>query len=150
MGCTRSRGSRGFQCLVSLPRPGEPGRYPAKTHSTAQQNRNHMNIETTKVPAKIRFEEESVGWSTFFDANFQIAECSIGDSDFWFGLIDVACKKQELTVNLGGQPKFHVKLEDGREGLATTLGAKLNSDGVDYTLLQIVGTTGLSQPHPGF
>ena len=30
MGCTRSRGSRGFQCLVCLPRPGEPGRYPAK------------------------------------------------------------------------------------------------------------------------
>ena len=27
MGCTRSRGSRGFQCLASLPRPGEPGRY---------------------------------------------------------------------------------------------------------------------------
>ena len=31
MGCTRSRWSRGFQCLASLPRPGEPGRYAAKT-----------------------------------------------------------------------------------------------------------------------
>ena len=30
MGCTRSRGSRGFQCLASSPRPGEPGRYPAR------------------------------------------------------------------------------------------------------------------------
>ena len=30
MGCTRSRGSRGFQCLASSPRPGEPGRYVAQ------------------------------------------------------------------------------------------------------------------------
>jgi len=29
MRCTRSRGSRGFQCLVCSPRPGERGRYPA-------------------------------------------------------------------------------------------------------------------------
>ena len=29
MRCTRSRGSRGFQCLVCLPRPGERCRYPA-------------------------------------------------------------------------------------------------------------------------
>ena len=30
MGCTRSRGSHGLQCLASLPRPGEPGLYPTQ------------------------------------------------------------------------------------------------------------------------
>ena len=33
MRCTRSRGSRGFHCLVCLPRPGERGRYPARLNS---------------------------------------------------------------------------------------------------------------------
>ena len=36
MRCTRSRGSRGFQCLVCLPRPGERGRYTARNPSLAE------------------------------------------------------------------------------------------------------------------
>ena len=32
--CTRSRGSRAFQCLASSPRPGEPGRYVARRTPT--------------------------------------------------------------------------------------------------------------------
>ena len=35
MRCTRSRGSRGFQCLVCLPRPGERGRYPTKVNDSS-------------------------------------------------------------------------------------------------------------------
>ena len=35
MGCTRSRGSRGFQCLASLPRPGKPGHYTARSNGAS-------------------------------------------------------------------------------------------------------------------
>ena len=37
MGCTRSRGSRGFQCFVCSPRPGEPGRYPTQIMNNKHQ-----------------------------------------------------------------------------------------------------------------
>ena len=50
MRCTRSRGSRGFQCLVCSPRPGERGRYAAGTlkrieHPTAQKHRRGQRLE---------------------------------------------------------------------------------------------------------
>ena len=45
MGCTWSRGSRGFQCLASSPRPGEPGRYPATEVSALTEIPEKPDVE---------------------------------------------------------------------------------------------------------
>ena len=51
MGCTRSRGSRGFQCLASSPRPGEPGRYPSSSMLTLDSIKSRFYELTRQVDA---------------------------------------------------------------------------------------------------
>ena len=78
---------------------------------------------------------------------FQLLEHTVGDMDFWFGVVDIPITFEELRASIEEHPypKIKILLDDGRWGVAHVLNANgVSSIDSDVTLVSVFGLARLA------